>query len=175
MPLYLHLGVIDVPYVNPKEAPAKRKARLGKAIVKPKKDKGATDGAKSTGEVAEILEAKYGLFEAFYDNNEEACVEFLEEGISGALESMLMGAPPSLDAFGEGAAKIEDRFKEALTNREIEGYGIDGVPTEAARKGVNHRLKHPYAKANKRRPSFIDTGLLQASAKAWVDESEEGQ
>lgn len=171
MTLRLHFGVIDVPYADPKEAPAKRKARLGKALVRPKRPKKGDEG-KTTGDVAEILEAKYGVLEAFFDNNEVAIVDHLEDGITGALESMLMGAPPSLDAFGEGTAKIEEMFKAALSNREIESYGLEGVPTAAARKGVSHRFKHPYAKKNPRRPSFIDTGLYQASAKVWVEEGD---
>lgn len=169
MPLTLHLGVIDVPYTDPAEAPAKRKARLGKALPKPAKPKGPSEN-KTTGDVAEILEAEYGLIEAFFDNKELEIGAFLEDGISGALESLLMGAPTSLDPFGEGTAKIEEAFKDALSTREAETWGIDGVATEAARKGVNHRLKHPYAKENKRRPSFIDTGLMQASFKAWITE-----
>jgi hypothetical protein len=170
--LRLHFGVIDVPYQSPSEAPAKRKARLGKALVKPKRPKKA-DGGKTTGDVATILEDKYGVFEAFFDNNEVAIVDHLEGGITGALESMLMGAPPSLDAFGEGAAKVEEMFKSALSNREIESYGLEGVPTAAARKGVSHRFKHPHAKKNPRRPSFIDTGLYQASSKVWVAEGDD--
>lgn len=173
MTLTLHLGVIDLPYLNPKEQPAKRKARLGKALKKPARKPSGEDEGKTTGDVAEIIEAKYGLMEAFYENKEEAIVGFLEDGIAGALESLLSGAPTSLDPFGEGTAKIEEAFKDALSSREVEGWGIAGVATEAARKGVSHRLKHPYAKENPRRPSFIDTGLMQASFKAWVTEGTE--
>ena len=42
----------------------------------------------------------------------------------------------------------------------------NGVPTGAAKKGVNHRLK---IRRGKRRPSFIDTGILRTNFVSWVD------
>lgn len=165
----LHLGVIDVPYVE-REAPARRKARLAKNAKASKKLRiHVPPENKTTGDVATILEAKYGVMEAFYDNNEEVIVGDLTESLAGALEDVLAGAPiGDRDPFAEGSSKIEERFKEFLSSREAERVGIEGTPTAAARAGVNHRLKHPYAKSNPRRPSFIDTGLYQASMKAWV-------
>jgi len=48
----------------------------------------------------------------------------------------------------------------------METLGYPGVPTRAALMGVNSRLKK---RRGKRRPSFRDTGLYQASFMAWVD------
>lgn len=79
-----------------------------------------------------------------------------------------MGAPVSLDPFGSATSKIEDRFKQMLSTRELDSLGFPGIPTAAAQRGVNHRFKHPYKK-RAARPSFIDTGTFQASAKAWVE------
>lgn len=168
--LTLHLGVVDVPYVH-REPPAKQRARLAKNAARPKaKPTHAEADEKTTGDVATILEAKYGIMEAFFENKEAEVVGALEESLGGVLEDVLSGAAPaSVNPFGAGCAKIEESFKDFLSSREAETIGIDGVPTEAARRGVNHRKKHPYAKANVRRPSFIDTGLYQASMKAWVD------
>lgn len=166
----LHLGVIDVPYVE-REPPARRKARLAKNArrVLPAKLRHPDAVFKTTGDVATILEAKYGVMEAYYDNHELEIVGWLTESLAGALEDVLAGAPVAdRDPFAEGASKIEEGFKEFLSSREAERIGIEGTPTKAARRGVNHRLKHPYAKENPRRPSFIDTGLYQASMKAWV-------
>lgn len=136
----LHLGVIDVPY--------------------------ARRGGKTTGDVAEILEAKYHVMEMFYQQNEVFVAKSLEKSVAGTLESLLLGAPLSIDAFGAGTSRIEDRFKQFLSRREIERLSYPGVPTQAALKGVSHRLKGK--RSGRRRPSFIDTGLYQSSFKAWV-------
>jgi hypothetical protein len=165
----LHLGVIDVPYVE-NEPPARRKARLSKNAKRVPSERLRHPNAehKTTGDVATIIESKYGLMEAFFDNNEEAVVGFLAESLAGVLENVIAGAPPSIEPFAGGLSRIEERFKDFLSSREAETIGVEGVPTKAARRGVNHRLKHPYAKGNPRRPSFIDTGLYQASMKAWI-------
>lgn len=143
MTLTLHLGVNEVPYA----------------------DKAGT----TTGDVAEILEAKYHPMELFFEIHQRDVVAALEDGLVGAFENMLMGAPVSQNPFGEGEAKIEQDFKTFLDMGEMEALGYPGVPTEAALKGVNHRLKHPYAKANSRRPSLVDTGAYQQNFRAWVE------
>jgi hypothetical protein len=148
----LHFGVFDVPY---RLAPSRRQRK-------------ARAGTVTTSDVAGFLENKYGLMEAFFESQKDGIVGDLEEGLQGVLESFLMGAPPQLDAFGSGVAKIEDRFKQFLSTQKAEQVGIPGVPTEAALAGVNPRLKRPHAKGNPRRPSFIATGLFQSSFKAWV-------
>lgn len=137
----LHLGVIDLPY---------------------------THGRKSvtTGDVAGWLENRYHVMEVFYQQNDAFVARSLEQSVSGALENLLMGAPPSVNAFAGGTDKIEDRFKTFLSTRKMEKLGYPGVPTQAALDGINHRFKNP--RTGKHRPSFIDTGQYQASFKAWV-------
>lgn len=152
MPLTLHLGVIDLPYVA---RPSKRKRK-------------AAAGTKTTGDVAEILEDRYGLVEKFWEVYEGRAIEKLSDGIEGALESFVMGAPPKLDPFGKGLSEVEDLFKQFLSTQEAERVGIPGTPTQAALRGVNHRLKRPYVKRAPR-PSFVDTGLYQSSFRAWID------
>ena len=165
MPLTLHFGVLDIPYVEQtppaKKAPLRRRPRPHKAHAK-------RYGSITTGDVAEILEAKYGVMQAFYDAHESDVLKDIENGLQGAIESFMMGAPPRLDPFGSGISQIEDRFKQFLSTGEAERVGIPGTPTEAAQRGVSHRFKHPYARRAPR-PSFIDTGLYQASFKAWID------
>ena len=126
-------------------------------------------GAPDTGDVAQWLEDKYGLMQAFFNAHEQDIAGALEGSVSKALESMMMGAPVNHDAFGAAAGQIEEMFKDFISSGEAEQVGIAGTPTGAALRGVNHRLKHPYAKANPRRVSFRDTGLFQSSFKAWVD------
>jgi hypothetical protein len=161
----LHLGVLDVGYVQTESAPkrAPKRPRKGPHKAHAKKYQNI-----STGDVAEILESKYHPMEIFFEQHKEDIAADLEGSLAGALESLLMGAPPSLDAFGSATSQIEDRFKKFLSEKEMEGLGYPGVPTKAALMGVSHRFLHPYKKRPPR-PSFIDTGLYQASFKSWVD------
>ena len=144
----LHLGVIDQPY-----------------------DEGAT-----TGMVAEILEDKYHVMEVFFELRIDDVAAALERSIQGALDALAMDAPvENIDPFGSATADIETAFRHFLDSKEIEGIGIPGVPTQAALDGVSHRFKNPRYKITKKgkkvkrapRPSFIDTGLYEASMKAW--------
>lgn len=154
----LHLGVIDHPYAYPQPA-----ARKGK-----RKPKRSTPSI-TTFDVAEILEAKYHVMQNFFEVDKLFVMRALETGLAGTLEDLLQGAPTSGDPFASAGDDIGDRFKQWLSMGGMEKIGYPGVPTAAALAGVNHRFQHPYAKANKRRPSFIDTGQYQAAFKAWVD------
>lgn len=145
----LHLGVIDLPYNEVGE--------------------GNKPGT-TTGDVALILETKYGVMGAFYQKHKDDVSEAITDGLAGALENIMMGAPAG-DPFAEGTSAIEEQFKGFLSSGEIEGMGIAGVPTEAAKKRRSLRFKKK--KAKNARPSFIDTGLYQTSMKSWVSGVEE--
>lgn len=149
--MILNLGVVDVPYSQHGTKWSKARA-----------------GTETTGDVAEILEENYGLMQAFYDAHSADIARDLENSVAGALESFIMGAPVRNDQFGAGTSKIEERFRDFLSTKEAERVGIPGAPTLAALRGVSHRFKHPY-KRRPPRPSFIDTGLLQASFRAWIE------
>lgn len=164
--LILNLGVIDVPYANEAQTKKVAKPRKGKAN-KPVKQKTAS-GTQTTGDVAEILEAKYGIMDAFAFAQLPDIAKDLEESIAGALETLMMGGAPSANPFASAESAITARFKQFLATGAIEHMGIEGVPTQAAMKGVNHRLKHPYAKSNPRRESFVDTGAYSAHFLAWI-------
>lgn len=165
MTLTLHLGVIEVPY-EPEKVDEHLKQKYGIA---------STAKNVTTGDVAEILEAEYHPMEIFAEIHIDDITNALETGLSDVLEAIMSGAPTTIDPFGEGTSKIEDLFKNFLSDEEMERVGYPGVPTAASGKtekrkgGINHRLKHPYAASNPARPSFIDTGLYQSSFKAWVD------
>lgn len=137
----LHLGVLDVPRAN---------------------------GDKTTGDIAEILEDKYHLMEIFAELRHADIVSVLEETISDSLESLLSGAPPGNNALAAATGQIETLFHQFISRQEMDGIQ-PGVPTQAALKGVNHRLARPYAKSNPARPSFRDTGQTDADFKAWID------
>lgn len=154
----LHLGVLDLPYADP----ASYKA------TKTRKPKTKPEGSMTTGDVADILEDKYHPMEVFFELHSEDIGEQYLESMQDALDNIHMGAPATLDLTGDATAFIEDRFKQFLTNKEMESLGIPGVPTKAALEGHSKRFKQPYKKRNPR-PSFIDTGLYQASFKAWIE------
>jgi hypothetical protein len=164
--IILHLGVIDLPYANAatqEKVPQAKKGKKNKPI-KPK----VASGTQTTGDVAEWLEKKYGLMDTFAFMRLPDIAKELENSIAGELESLMMGGSGSSNPFKSAESAIESMFKSFLAKGDIEHAGIEGVPTQAAMRGVNHRLAHPYAKSNPRRESFIDTGTYAASFKCWV-------
>lgn len=150
----IELGVIDQPYA---------------------------DTSTGTGDVAEFLEKKYGIIERFVDKHGEDIQTALEESFVNAFEDTVRGFP-GRPAYASGLQKIQIMMKRWLSTQEIEGSGIPGVPTKAALMGKSSRFKSglnqvSMKKFNKgirqgaRRPSFIDTGLYEASMKAWIEGS----
>lgn len=122
----------------------------------------------TTADVAHFLEAKYSVMEVFYLAYEQSIAHDISESMKGAMEAMIMGAP-AIDPFGAAMSNLQSRFKTFISSMEAERSGIAGTPTKAALRGVNHRLKHPYARSNPRRPSFRDTGTYMNSFISWVD------
>lgn len=147
----LALGVIDLPYVAQKPLSAKGTK--------------STPDQTTTGKVAAILEAKYGVMGAFYELHQQDIAEALAISMQETLEALMMGAPASIDPFGAAMSETEQLFRTFLDDKEIEVMGIAGVPTQASLDGVNHRMK---IKKGEPRPSFVDTGLYQSSFKAWI-------
>ena len=170
----LHLGVIEQSYgwaAPPGETKLQEGLRVGRR--KPKRTKARKlfgfSSAVTTGDVAEILEAKYHVMESFYELHQEEIGDLIVRSLAAKIETIQQGGYAGFDEpFAGATTVIEDRFKQFLSQKEIETLGIPGVPTKAALAGVSHRFKHPYA-ARGARPSFIDSGLYQASFKAWVD------
>ena len=165
----LRLGVLDIPYQAQGVTPERGRRRPRTGTVTRQR---ARPASTTTGDVAQMLEAKYSLFSMFSVFRGRDITDALEEAMRGKLETLLMGGPgavPGGPLFGEGElSAIESAFREFLDRREMDGR-VPGVPTQAALAGVNHRLARPYARGNPARPSFIDTGQLQASFRAWID------
>lgn len=174
MTIVLHLGVNDIPYSAPLAPPPKKpraQAKTGKAN-KPRRPPGASQPGMTTFGVAQILEDKYGVMQAFADLHMPEIVGALEDAISGSIQSLFQGGSGAIssNALAAGESLIQNTFMKFLDERGFDGL-LPGVPTQAAQRGVNHRLMRPYAKSNPARPSFIDTGLYQANFRAWVDHS----
>jgi hypothetical protein len=136
----LHLGVVDIPYASQES------------------------GASTTGDVAEILEAKYGVMGYFFERHGDEIAAALVDSMVGAIGNLAAGAPPVNNPFGDAESEIEQSFRKFLDDEEMNGQ--PGVPTRAALRGVNRRLKRGRGSP---RPSFIDTGLYESSFTAWVD------
>ena len=166
--LRLHLGVTELPYSGKVAAtPADHFAALkrGKPL-----SKSAARASLTTGDVAEILEARYDVLRVFFDSHADKIAAAYASAMRGSLENALLGAPAQSNEalLAPAMSEIETMFKRFLSGGMIEYLGVPGTPTAAALHGVSHRFKHPYAK-RARRPSFIDTGLYESSFKAWVE------
>ncbi len=163
----LHLGVLDIPYSEP-PAPPRRKATIASARRTRINPRSTSSTTKSTGDVAEILEARYHVMEMFYHLREEYVANALAESVRGALENLVLGAPSSVSMTAEAESDIIASFKKFLSMREMDALGYPGIPTRASLEGVSHRFARPHERRASR-PSFIDTGLYQSSFRAWVD------
>lgn len=153
-PTVLHLGVLDQPYATP----GKRSAKV-----------------MTTFEVAKILERHYGLFSLFWQAHGQDAADDMSESIKASFEGVLLGQ--AIHPYGSAMSKIGHRFRQFLSNREIERMqfaprtriadrALLKIPTQAALDGVTHR--HGKVSRGARRASFRDSGLLETSFRSWV-------
>lgn len=158
----LHLGVIDVPEPY---------------------------GDKSTGDVGVDLEKNYGLFSMFYNAKKEDIADWISKDAAVGLEMMLANqtVEPS-KVFAVSGEHITDQMHKFITTQEVERvaatYGEQGIPTQAALEGKSFRFAKgytakrqvkglkgtgkAYTKKNPR-PSFMYSGVLEASLKGWIE------
>ncbi|MHB8914741.1 MAG: hypothetical protein ACYC4K_02890 [Thiobacillus sp.] len=135
--MIVHLGVLDVAYAD-------------------------GDGTTTTGDVAEILEANYGVMRTFLELHESEIGDELAGHMMGLLENAKIGAPlPVGDIHFQ---KIAAKFRTYLDLGEWQN--TSGQATQAAEAGASKRKK--YKKYDGPRKSFIDTGLYQQSFRVWV-------
>lgn len=171
----LQLGVDDVPYVAPDEGapttPKKGKRRKKSSFMDwVKKAIGrhpSYGGVITTGDVAGILEDKYGVMAFFAESHGQDIADDMAKAAGGALDILLLGGPAT-DPFAGAKTSIEARFRQFLSMREMDGK-VPGVPTDAAMKGHSKRFKRATVRRPDR-PSFIDTGLYQANMRATFTE-----
>jgi hypothetical protein len=152
----LHLGVIELPY-NQAPFPRQKQTRAGTV---------------TTGDVATWLEDRYHVMENFFLLHEVDIADDVAGSVKGTVESLLLGAPASLDPFGTATSKIEDRMKQFISQGEMDRLGYPGVPTQAALDRASGRRRSSRFKrkrATGKAISFYDSGLYQSSMKAWVD------
>jgi hypothetical protein len=125
-------------------------------------------GAVTTGDVAQWLEHRYHIMEIYSKVRGKVIENALAGSVEGALEALVMGR--RVDPFARGMSAIQKDFKRWISSGAAE-RDIPGAPTGAAKRGVSHRLAHPYAKSNPRRVSFRDTGTYMGSFEAWTKRS----
>jgi len=142
-------------------------------------------GAKTTGDVAQILEGRYAVIETFYESRKDKIAEWMAEAISDEIDHIVNGRRPNREPLAGAMEQIEAEFRAFLDANEMahlvagftdyeRDYFISktGGFTGAASRGVNHRLKNPYSSENPARVAFVDTGLYQQSFRAWTVRSE---
>jgi hypothetical protein len=167
----LHLGVIDQPYAIKVPEQARRVRARSKRGGPIRASTAAPSGGESVYDVANILEEKYHVMEIFFEETQQAIADSIASALTDSLDRLIQtGAAPE-DIFPrEGQPEIQTAFNAFIDLRMMDGIQ-GGVPTGAAKRGVNHNLAHPYAKSNPERPSFKDTGLYRDSFRAWVEQS----
>jgi hypothetical protein len=132
-------------------------------------DAAAGGGLTTTGAVASILEARYAPMETFYELRKGKIVAILEESMGHALQDLLNGRPTTNPGYGAGQ-QIEREFRSFIYANEMQklSLAMSGQPiSAAAARGIRSGRKlNPYAKKNRPRPAFVDTGLYVQSFRA---------
>lgn len=121
-----------------------------------------------TADVAQFLENKYGVMQAFFDIHGQEIADKMAHGVEAALENLMSGVSANIDPFGQAMAEAEKMFVQYIDAEEIASTGVSGVPTTAALEGMTLRKKKKYKGA--RRPSFYLSGLYRNNFKMWVTE-----
>jgi hypothetical protein len=157
----LVLGVHDIAYAGQFHT-SSGAVKRGKS-----KAQAAYGKGKTTGDIAQILEAKYHIMRTFVEMNKNDIISAIEKSMVGSVINIVNGQPGPIAPDAQAMSDIENAFKNALSMRAFDGL-IKGVPTAASLGGVSHRFKKPYA-SRPARPSFVNTGLYQSSFTAWTE------
>ena len=146
----LSLGVLDVAYSD------------------------ASSGGKETTTfaVAKILEQNYHVMATFFALRQQKIADYLTEGIAQSFADRMNGRTVGNNPLADAEQQIETEFRAFIYANEMNkiSTALTGTPiSAAAARGVNKRLKHPYAGKNKARPAFVDSGLYVESFRAWFN------
>jgi hypothetical protein len=137
----LHLGVVDVSYAD-------------------------GGGATTTGDVAGYLEDRYHIMRIFTEENEAFIGEVLVDEVAGAIESIAMGKRMGSLNLRPAMGKIEARFRDALDSGEL--HRVLPATQQVNDTTLKTSLRKKAVKQESRRQAFIDSGLYQASFRAWL-------
>ena len=164
--LKLQLGFEDHSYANVYSPTSPltmtTKKRAPKKLSIPQQQYGQ---GKTVGQVAEALENKYGIVEAFFGMQEDYIVDNFEAAYANGLDSGMSGG--QWDVAWD-PAPLQPKFRRAISTRQFDGV-LRGVPTKASQGGVSHLRKDPFKKGASPRPSFMNTGMYMRSFSAWLE------
>jgi hypothetical protein len=164
MTITLRLGVVDLPYSV--DAPRRVRVKTRKGG-KPVASTAPAAGAQTTGDVAQWLEDKYGVMQAFFDSEENVIAKAVTDAMEDAFDFLVQtGKPPARLFPAEGLPDVQRAFNAFIDLKKMD-YLNPGVPTKASLDGVNSRLKTRHGPV---RPSFKDSGLFESTFRAWIDE-----
>jgi hypothetical protein len=128
---------------------------------------------KSTAQVAQELEARYGIVATFAEMEQDTIANILSEYVAEEVVHYVDGSTPTPTVPDQALKRIERKFQLNLSQRKYDGR-ISGVPTWAARRGYQHQFARPYSKSHGPRPSFVDTGMYQMTFRVWVEGQDRG-
>jgi hypothetical protein len=123
-----------------------------------------TEGGKSTGDIAEILEGKFDVMGIFAEKHSENIADMVAQGFADSIDNIFAGAPENFDIYAGAMAKIENQFIEYIDSEE------HAIPTKAKAIGAaGARKKRQYRKTGNK-ITFVDSGMYRNSFRAWVKE-----
>jgi len=125
--------------------------------------------------LGKILEEKYTLFSSYVEMHHKDIENELCQAIVGAFETYQATGYIAKQPFDAAGQELTLGLKQFIYKEELAGK-VAGVPTQAALEGVTtrkvgrgKRAKFKRVKTGVRRPSFIDSGIFEASTKVWVE------
>lgn len=131
--------------------------------------------------LGKILEDKYSLFSSYVEMHHKDIENELCEALAGAFETFQKTGHVAKKPFDAAGQKLSLGLKKFIYEEELAGK-VAGVPTKAALEGLSTRTmngktpkkvragqKFKKVKTGVRRPSFIDTGIFEASTKVWIE------
>jgi len=125
--------------------------------------------------VGKILEEKYTLFSSYVNMHQKDIEHELTQAIVGAFETFQTTGRAPKQPFDAAGQELTLGLKKFIYNEELAGK-VAGVPTQAALDGVTTRkvgrgkkAKFKRTATGIRRPSFIDSGIFEASTKVWIE------
>jgi len=126
-------------------------------------------GITTTEGVAKVLEAKYHVMRVFIEAHGQEIADDIGKALADDLSALMHGEKISAIPLDGAMHIIEKRFNDYLDADEWQQ--TTGQVIAAAQNGVSHRFKKAGGVSGKQRgprPAFIDTGLYQASFRAWI-------
>jgi hypothetical protein len=123
------------------------------------------DSDVTTYQVATMLEKEYGLFSAYYDMNSQNIANYIADGVAGAFETYELTGTFANMPLQDAGDQIAADFQDYIDQHRFD-HVLQGVPTKAAQIGIRRRFKD---RLDPGRPSFQDTGTMEASLKAWFE------